>query len=353
MGQTGRASRRPREAPALPAARVVLGPIVFLLSGPRAAGPAAHLAEEARNAAREGQRDRAPRWTALGLARCSCTAPPTFAARLCWRVCCSARGRHSRVLATQVSCLTGTPGKSQLDTPRPATEAMLRLAAEPTWAIERCRAAGRPIWPVVLPPGCWTFLQLLGGAPHGRFKVFLTWDASTCVWAALPHWREVLAEKRELRVHEHPLMATWPVGAAVAEQAHREPPAAVLALTAALPLPQQRLEGRLGFFRNDAEAALAALCSWQREFAGVDRCRPARWSSYGCEPRPTSIRCAYTCPGSRSSPRASIAPHGPSRHCGWTSATIPTLTAWSDRACRTSRGARSLLPRSRPGSARR
>ena len=68
--------------------------------------------------------------------------------------------------------------------------------------------------------------------------------------------------------------------------------AAVLALTAAQRLQQPWLEG-LWLLRNDAEAALAALCK------GSSSSLPARWISRGFSPELISTRCACICPGSR------------------------------------------------------
>ena len=199
-----------------------------------------------------------------------CAAPPAAATRVCW----PRRSRASPGHLARASSTRQGRRRRRCSGSRQSRRGRSRGAARPggqsgPWCCRR--AAGRS-WRGAL--------RQIQRFPHvGRLDVRV---GRTAALAG--------GTRREARTPRAP------VGAAVAEQAHREPPAALTALTAALPLPEPRLKGRLGFFRSDAEAALAALCSWQREFAGVDRCRPARRSSHGCEPRPTSIRCAYTCP---------------------------------------------------------
>lgn len=162
--------------------------------------------------------------------------------------------RHTRVLATEILCLTGPVDVSEYDTPMPVTEAMAGLAGELTRVIKRFHPAGRPLWPMVPSTGYRRFLE--GGLDDGA-AFALTWDASTRGWAALLRWWEAQHGQRTLC--RRLLIGTWPVGASVGEQAHRELLAAPLALEAALQLPGPRLAGRLGFFRNDAEAAISAL----------------------------------------------------------------------------------------------
>ena len=121
------------------------------------------------------------------------------------------------------------------------------------------------------------------------------------------------------------------------------PQAVVLALTAAQRLQQPRLEG-LWLLRNDAEAALAALCK------GSSSSRQARWISRGFPPELISTRCACMCPGSRESPRA-----WHRRPRGWERTSAPTPTSKVRWAVRVGRAIRQLprpsQPSSRPGSA--
>ena len=161
---------------------------------------------------------------------------------------------HTRVLATEILCLVGAVEESQYDTPFPVTAAMVDLAAELRSVITKYHGAGRPLWPLVPSSGYRVFLE--GGMPDA-VAFALTWDASTRGWAALLRWWETVRGRRELC--EHLFIGTWPAGSAVGEQAHRELLAAPLALEAALQLRHPRLDGRLGFFRNDAEAAISAL----------------------------------------------------------------------------------------------
>ena len=158
---------------------------------------------------------------------------------------------HTRVLATEILCLVGAVEESQYDTPFPVTAAMVDLAAELRAVITKYHGAGRPLWPLVPSSGYRVFLE--GGMPDA-VAFALTWDASTRGWAALLRWWETVRGRRELC--EHLFIGTWPAGSAVGEQALL---AAPLALEAALQLRHPRLDGRLGFFRNDAEAAISAL----------------------------------------------------------------------------------------------
>ena len=130
---------------------------------------------------------------------------------------------------------------------------MVELAGELCRVIEKFHAAGRPLWPLVPSSGYRMFLE---GRLDAGAAFALTWDASSNGWAALLRWWE---HRQSRRVScEHLLIGTWPAGASVAEQPHRELLAAPLALEAALQL-HPWLHGRIGFFRNDAEAAVAAL----------------------------------------------------------------------------------------------
>jgi hypothetical protein len=161
--------------------------------------------------------------------------------------------RHTRVLASEMLCLYGPVDESEYDRPIPVTAAMVELAGELCRVIEKFHAVGRPLWPLVPSSGYRMFLE---GRMDADAVFALTWDASTNGWAALLRWWEQRRGRPELR--EHLLIGTWPAGAPVAEQPHRELLAAPLALEAALQL-YPRLQGRLGFFRNDADAAVAAL----------------------------------------------------------------------------------------------
>ena len=89
---------------------------------------------------------------------------------------------------------------------------MVGLAAELTDVIETYHAIGRPVWLLVPTSGYQTFLA--GGLP-AESAFALTWGAACAGGRRLPS-----DGRRVLR--EHLLIGTWPIDAAVTEQAHRE-----------------------------------------------------------------------------------------------------------------------------------
>lgn len=163
----------------------------------------------------------------------------------------SAAIRHLRVHATALGRFVGPVDDDAYDRPVAVTDEMRQLGGEVVDVIERYHDRGMPLWPPVASTLYRLMLDQRAGAP-----VFaLTWDASPDGWAALLRWWDLDQAGGEPRTQL--LVGTWPPGAEVAEQAHREALAAPLALEAAC--ARVALGGMVGIFRNDAAAAIGAL----------------------------------------------------------------------------------------------
>ena len=161
--------------------------------------------------------------------------------------------RHTRVLGSEISRLIGPANEATYDDPILITSEMRALARELRHVTERFAPAGAPLWALVASS---TYACFLKGDVEVRDGFFsLTWDASPSGWAALLRWWFLASGVWVLR--DLLLVGSWPDHSAVDEQPHRECLAASLALEAAAQAVDLRC--RTGLFRNDAEAAIAAL----------------------------------------------------------------------------------------------
>ena len=165
----------------------------------------------------------------------------------------SACVRHTRVLGSEISRLIGPADEATYDDPILITSEMRALARELHRVTERFAPAGAPLWAPVASSAYASFLR---GDADVRERFFsLTWDASPFGWAALLRWW--ISDSGVWVLRDLLLVGSWPDHSAVDEQPHRECLAASLALEAAAQAVDLRC--RTGLFRNDAEAAIAAL----------------------------------------------------------------------------------------------
>jgi hypothetical protein len=167
---------------------------------------------------------------------------------------------HLRVLVPEISLALGTESdpsdkKPEIDWDRevPTTDAMVELGRELLTVISKGAPLGVEMWP--LHPS-----SLYGRFLRGRYGsaplFVLTWDAGPNGYAGLLRWwGEGRGGSHELK--ELLLVGTWPADAEVQHQAHREILAACLATESAA--QQVDLRNSVVLFRNDAEAAIAAL----------------------------------------------------------------------------------------------
>lgn len=167
---------------------------------------------------------------------------------------------HLRVLVPEISLTLGTESDPDdkehgIDWDREITntEGMLELGLEILRVIRKGASEGAEMWP---PHPSTLYSRFLRGR-YGDARLFvLTWDAGPNGYAALLRWWQASGDgSRELK--ELLLVGTWPKGAEVEHQAHREILAACLATESAA--QQVDLHGSVVLFRNDAEAAIAAL----------------------------------------------------------------------------------------------
>ena len=106
---------------------------------------------------------------------------------------------------------------------------------------------GRPLWPPVAS-------SLLGAFERGEAKenlAVLSTDSSPAGWAALLKWWEGSS------IQELILIGSWPTGALVSEQVHREALGVVSSYREAL--CRKDLRGWAILQRNDAQAVISAL----------------------------------------------------------------------------------------------
>ena len=168
--------------------------------------------------------------------------------------------RHLRVLVPEISIVLGTESdpedeESGVDWDRiiPNTDAMAELGNEMLRVIEKGAPEGMEMWPLHPSTLYGRFLQ----RRYGNLRMFvLTWDAGPQGYAALLRWWVDRGDE-EWELKELLLIGTWPVGAEVEHQPHREILAACLATESAA--QRVDLRGSLILYRNDAEAAIAAL----------------------------------------------------------------------------------------------
>lgn len=165
----------------------------------------------------------------------------------------SACVRHTRILGSEIASLTGPADDATYDNPIIITSEMRALARELRHVTERFAPAGAPLWAPVASSAYSSFLR---GDADVRERFFsLTWDASPLGWAALLRWWTSSSGTWVLR--DLLLVGSWPDHSPVSEQPHLECLAAPLALEAAAQALDLRC--RIGLFRTDAEAAIAAL----------------------------------------------------------------------------------------------
>ena len=96
--------------------------------------------------------------------------------------------------------------------------------------------------------------QFMSGILTDSIALF-TWDASVDGWAALPRWWESCSD-RLVRREQLPI-GTWPLGADISEQSHREAWAGCLALEALSCVID--LRGLVVILHNDASPTISAL----------------------------------------------------------------------------------------------
>jgi hypothetical protein len=165
----------------------------------------------------------------------------------------SACVRHTRILGSEIASLTGPADDATYDNPIIITSEMRALARELRHVTERFAPAGAPLWAPVASSAYSSFLR---GDADVRERFFsLTLDASPLGWAALLRWWTSSSGTWVLR--DLLLVGSWPDHSPVSEQPHLECLAAPLALEAAAQALDLRC--RIGLFRTDAEAAIAAL----------------------------------------------------------------------------------------------
>lgn len=170
--------------------------------------------------------------------------------------------RYLRVLIPEISLALGTEadpgdddGDSGVDWDReiPTTDALIDLGREMVKVIEKGAAEGVEMWPLHPSTLYGRFLR----RRYGDMRMFvLTWDAGPRGYAALLRWWGHRGGDR-WELEELLIVGTWPAGSDVEHQSHREILAACLATESAA--QQVDLRGSLILFRNDAEAAIAAL----------------------------------------------------------------------------------------------
>jgi hypothetical protein len=170
--------------------------------------------------------------------------------------------RHLRVLIPEISLVMGTEldpddgdGDSGIDWDReiPTTDAMTQVGQEMLRVIEKGAPEGMEMWPLHPSTLYGRFLR----RRYGDQRMFvLTWDAGPLGYAALLRWWTCRGGER-WELEELLIVGTWPPGSQVDHQPHREILAVCLAMESAS--QQLDLRGSLILFRNDAEAAIAAL----------------------------------------------------------------------------------------------
>jgi len=167
---------------------------------------------------------------------------------------------HLRVLAAEISLRLGTEldpvdddHEFDWDRELSTTGDMIDLGREMCCVLRKGAPEGTELWP--LHPST-LYSRFLRGRFQGKRMFVLSWDAGPKGYAALLNWWERDASDRWL-LRKLLLVGTWPQGAEVDHQPHREILGACLASECAAQL--EDLRGAVILYRNDAEAAIAAL----------------------------------------------------------------------------------------------
>jgi hypothetical protein len=154
---------------------------------------------------------------------------------------------HLRVLSTELTWYIGTEEKPDYDRQVDMDANLSAVADEIVHVVRVFGPLGRPLWPPVAS-------SLLGAFERGEARdnlAVLSTDSSPVGWAALLRWWE------GTHIRELMLIGSWPAGAPISEQVHREALGVVSAYREAL--SGKDLCGWAVLQRNDAQAVIAAL----------------------------------------------------------------------------------------------
>ena len=154
---------------------------------------------------------------------------------------------YVRILATELSWHIGTEEEPDYDREVQMDAALSALAEGIENLVSVFGPLGRPLWP----PVASSLVAAFESGEAKRHLAVLSTDSSPAGWAALLRWWGVE------NIREQLFIGTWPAGATVQEQVHREALGVELGLSAAL--SSHDLRGWAIIQQNDAQPVVTAL----------------------------------------------------------------------------------------------